>query len=294
MSESRSLHLNAFLHDIGHHEAAWRLPESNPFDTVNVEHYIRLARIAEAGTFNSVFFADAPALQNDPRYRPIGILEPTTLLAALAVVTERIGLIATASTSYGEPYDLARRFASVDHISGGRVGWNIVTTATRDAALNFGLDDRALHSDRYARAEEFVQVAKLLWDSWEDGAAVGDKESGFFADASKIHRIEHRGTYYQVAGPLNAPRSPQGYPLLVQAAREAVDADDPAVLGGRRLAAVAVGRSVHAQGRHQDRRRQAGRGRGGLRDLGVQPRREQPGRDAGHDPAAARHRPGRR
>src|SRR6202000_247001 len=95
--------------------------------------------------------------------------------------------------------------------------WNIVTTATRDAALNFGLDDRALHSDRYARAEEFVQVAKLLWDSWEDGAAVGDKESGFFADASKIHRIEHRGTYYQVAGPLNAPRSPQGYPLLVQA-----------------------------------------------------------------------------
>jgi FMN-dependent oxidoreductase (nitrilotriacetate monooxygenase family) len=212
-----SLHLNAFLHDIGHHEAAWRLPESKPFDAVNIEHYIRLARIAEAGTFDSIFFADAPSLQNDPRYRPIGILEPTTLLAALAVSTERIGLIATASTSYGEPYDLARRFASVDHISGGRVGWNVVTTATRDAALNFGLDDRALHSDRYARAEEFVEVAKKLWDSWEDDAAVGDKETGIFADGAKIHRIDHHGRYYRVAGPLNAPRSPQGHPLLVQA-----------------------------------------------------------------------------
>ncbi len=122
MHTSRSLHLNAFLHDIGHHEAAWRLPESSPFDTVNIEHYIRLARIAEAGTFDSIFFADSPSLQNDPRYRPIGLLEPTTLLAALAVSTEHIGLIATASTSYGEPYDLARRFASIDHISGGRVG----------------------------------------------------------------------------------------------------------------------------------------------------------------------------
>jgi N-acetyl-S-(2-succino)cysteine monooxygenase len=217
MSTSRLLHLNAFLHDIGHHEAAWRLPESNPFDTVNVDHYIQLARIAEAGTFDSVFFADAPSLQNDPRYRPIGILEPTTLLAALAVSTERIGLIATATTSYGEPYDLARRFASIDHISGGRVGWNIVTTANRDAALNFGLDDRALHADRYERADEFVQVAKKLWDSWEDDAPIGDKQEGVFADGSKIHRIDHSGKYYRVAGPLNAPRSPQGYPLLVQA-----------------------------------------------------------------------------
>ena len=217
MSTSRQLHLNAFLHDIGHHEAAWRLPESSPFDTVNIDHYIRLARIAEAGTFDSIFFADSPSLQNDPRYRPIGILEPTTLLAALAVATERIGLIATASTSYGEPYDLARRFASIDHISGGRVGWNIVTTASRDAALNFGLDDRALHADRYERAEEFVQVAKKLWDSWEDDAPIGDKQAGVFADGSKIHQIDHAGTYYRVAGPLNAPRSPQGYPLLVQA-----------------------------------------------------------------------------
>jgi N-acetyl-S-(2-succino)cysteine monooxygenase len=213
----RLLHLNAFLHDIGHHEAAWRLPESNPLDTVNVEHYINLARIAEAGTFDSVFFADSPSLQNDPRYRPIGILEPTTLLAALAVATERIGLIATASTSYGEPYELARRFSSIDHISRGRVGWNIVTTANRDAALNFGLDDRALHADRYERAEEFLEVAKKLWDSWEDDAALADKEAGLFADGERIHTIDHSGKYYRVTGPLNAPRSPQGYPLLVQA-----------------------------------------------------------------------------
>jgi FMN-dependent oxidoreductase (nitrilotriacetate monooxygenase family) len=217
MSETRRLHLNAFLHDIGHHEAAWRLPESNPFDTVNIEHYIKLARIAESGTFDSIFFADSPSLQNDPRYRPIGLLEPTTLLAALAVSTERIGLIATASTSYGEPYELARKFASVDHISRGRAGWNVVTTASRDAALNFGLDDRGLHADRYERAEEFVEVAKKLWDSWEDDAPIGDKTHGIFADGERIHSIDHAGKYYRVAGPLNAPRSPQGYPMLVQA-----------------------------------------------------------------------------
>src|SRR3984957_4618011 len=129
MPDTRRLHLNAFIHDIGHHEAAWRLPESNPFDTVSVEHYIKLARIAESGTFDSVFFADSPSLQNDPRYRPIGLLEPTTLLAALAATPEGIGLIATASTSYGAPYDLARQSASIAHISAGRAGWNIVTTA---------------------------------------------------------------------------------------------------------------------------------------------------------------------
>src|ERR1700728_839017 len=257
---SRLLHLNAFLHDIGHHEDAWRLPESNPLDTVSIEHYANLARIAEAGTFDSVFFADSPSLQNDPRYPPIGILEPTTLLAALAITTEHIGLIATASTSYGEPYDLARRFSSIDHISGGRVGWNIVTTASRDAALNFGLDDRALHADRYERAEEFLEVAKKLWDSWEDDAALVDQEAGLFADGERIHAIDHAGKYYRVAGPLNAPRSPQGYPMLVQAGQsesgrqfaarhaEAVFtterslADGQAFYADRRRAAVAAGR----------------------------------------------------
>ncbi|MBO0768029.1 MAG: LLM class flavin-dependent oxidoreductase [Solirubrobacterales bacterium] len=217
MSKSRQLHLNAFIHDIGHHEAAWRLPESRPLDTVNVEHYISVAQLAEAAKFDSVFFADGPALLGDPRYRPVGILEPLTLLGALAVSTSRIGLIATASTTYDEPYNLARRFASLDHISRGRVGWNIVTTASNDAARNFGLDDQALHRNRYERAEEFLQVATKLWDSWEDGARIADKQAGVFADAEQIHSIDHSGEFFQVAGPLNVPRTPQGRPLLVQA-----------------------------------------------------------------------------
>lgn len=148
----RQLRLNAFIHDIGHHEAAWRLPESDPLGTTDVDHYIRVARIAEEAGFDSIFFADNVNLHGDPRYRPVGILEPTTLLAALAVSTSRIGLIATASTSYSEPFDLARRFSSLDHISHGRIGWNIVTSAGDDAARNFGRDGQALHRDRYDRA----------------------------------------------------------------------------------------------------------------------------------------------
>jgi len=213
----RQLHLNMFIHDVGHHEAAWRLPESEPYAATDVDHYIRLARIAEAATFDSVFFADGPVLFGDPAHRPAGILEPLTLLAAIAVQTSRIGLIATASTSYKEPYDLARSFASVDHISRGRAGWNIVTTAGDDAARNFGRDGQALHQQRYARADEFVDVITKLWDSWEDDALVGDKQAGVFADTSKIHAIDHAGVHFRVAGPLNTPRPPQGWPVLVQA-----------------------------------------------------------------------------
>jgi FMN-dependent oxidoreductase (nitrilotriacetate monooxygenase family) len=211
------LHLNAFIHDVGHHEAAWRLPESSPRAGTDIEHYRAIARLAEAGTFDSVFFADGPVLMGDPRHRPVGILEPTTLLAALAGATERIGLIATASTTYNSPYNLARRFATIDHISGGRAGWNIVTTAGDDAARNFGLEGQPLHADRYARAEEFLDVVTKLWDSWEDDAPIGDKATGIFADDEKIHAIEHVGEHYRVAGALNVPRSPQGYPVLVQA-----------------------------------------------------------------------------
>ncbi|MEV4421730.1 NtaA/DmoA family FMN-dependent monooxygenase, partial [Patulibacter sp. NPDC049589] len=217
MPEKRQLHLNAFIHDIGHHEAAWRLPESDPFATIDVQHYIHVARLAERGRFDSVFFADGPVLHGDPRFRPVGILEPTTLLGALAVSTERIGLIATASTSYTEPYDLARRFSSLDHISGGRAGWNIVTTAGDEAARNFGRDGQALHVDRYARAADYLEAITKLWDSWEDDAPIGDKDAGVFADPERIHRVDHEGPYFRVAGPLNVPRSPQGYPLLVQA-----------------------------------------------------------------------------
>lgn len=223
----RQLHLNAFIRDIGHHEAAWRLPESDPLASTDIDHYIRIARIAEAAKFDSIFFADGPVLFGDPAYRPAGILEPLTLLAAIAVHTRQIGLIATASTSYKEPYDLARSFASIDHISHGRAGWNIVTTAGDAAAQNFGRDGQALHRDRYARADEFLDVITKLWDSWEDDARLGDKQAGVFADGGKIHAINHTGEYFRVAGPLNAPRPPQGWPVLVQAGSS---------LGGRAFA----------------------------------------------------------
>lgn len=213
----RQLHLNAFLMSTGHHEASWRLPESNPFAATDVAHYAELARIAERGTFDSLFLADSPQLNGDVGRRPLGVLEPLTLLTALVAVTERIGLIATASTSYNSPYNLSRRFASLDHVSGGRAGWNIVTTATVDAARNFGLDDLPDHASRYARAEEFVHVARKLWDSWEDDTVVADKATGQWGDQSKIHPAEHRGEFFSVQGALNIPRSPQGYPLLVQA-----------------------------------------------------------------------------
>ncbi|MER6731038.1 LLM class flavin-dependent oxidoreductase [Streptomyces puniciscabiei] len=213
----RSLHLNAFLMNTGHHEASWRLPESDPYAHVDLEHYVRLARIAERGTFDSLFLADGPQLWGNLAQRPAGALEPLTLLTALATATEHIGLIATASTSYNSPYNLARRFASLDIVSGGRAGWNIVTTAGAEAARNFGLDAEPAHAERYARAAEFVDVALKLWDSWEDDAIVADKAAGVWGDDSKVHPPRHRGTYFSVAGALNVPRSPQGYPLLVQA-----------------------------------------------------------------------------
>ncbi|MEV8410551.1 LLM class flavin-dependent oxidoreductase [Streptomyces niveus] len=214
--DRKPLHLNAFLMTVGHHEAASRLPQS-PTDGTDVEHYKNLARIAERGRLDSLFLADGPVLHGDPGRRPSSILEPTVLLTALAGVTSRIGLIATASTSYNEPYNLARRFASVDHVSGGRAGWNIVTTAGADAARNFGLDDTPLHRDRYLRAAEFLDVATKLWDSWADDAVVNDKEGGVYARAERVRRIDHRGPHFRVDGPLNVRRSPQGHPLLVQA-----------------------------------------------------------------------------
>ncbi|MEU3886059.1 LLM class flavin-dependent oxidoreductase [Streptomyces sp. NPDC029041] len=213
----RQLHLNAFLMNTGHHEASWRLPESDPYAHVDLAHYVRLARIAERGTFDSLFLADGPQLWNNLAQRPAGALEPITLLTALATATEHIGLIATASTSYNSPYNLARKFATLDHLSGGRAGWNIVTTAGAEAARNFGLDAEPAHAERYARAAEFLDVALKLWDSWEDDAIVADKTAGVWGDDAKIHPPRHRGRYFSVEGALNVPRTPQGYPLLVQA-----------------------------------------------------------------------------
>ncbi|MFF4120623.1 LLM class flavin-dependent oxidoreductase [Streptomyces sp. NPDC001714] len=214
---TRRLHLNAFLMNTGHHEASWRLPESDPYAHVDLAHYVGLARTAERGTFDSLFLADGPHLWGSVGQRPAGALEPLTLLTALATATEHIGLIATASTSYNSPYNLARKFASLDIISGGRAGWNIVTTAGAEAARNFGIDEEPAHAERYARAAEFLDVALKLWDSWEDDAIVADKAAGVWGDDAKIHPPRHRGTYFRVEGALNVPRSPQGYPLLVQA-----------------------------------------------------------------------------
>ncbi|MFG2314276.1 LLM class flavin-dependent oxidoreductase [Streptomyces tendae] len=214
---TRRLHLNAFLMNTGHHEASWRLPESDPYAHVSLAHYVDLARTAERGTFDSLFLADGPQLWNNLAQRPAGALEPLTLLTALATATEHIGLIATASTSYNSPYNLARRFASLDIVSGGRAGWNIVTTAGAEAARNFGLDAEPAHAERYARAAEFLDVALKLWDSWEDDAVLADKAAGVWGDDARIHPPRHKGTYFGVEGALNVPRTPQGYPLLVQA-----------------------------------------------------------------------------
>ncbi|MCV7424036.1 LLM class flavin-dependent oxidoreductase [Mycobacterium yunnanensis] len=203
--------------EAGHHEAAWRLPESNPRADFDLSHWIRLATVAEAAKFDSLFLADGPALTGSGEFRPPGQLEPFTLLTALSQHTSRIGLIATVSSTYNEPYNLARRLASVDHVSGGRAGWNVVTSAGADEAANFGLDDRPDHAARYARADEFLTIAKALWDSWEHDAVLADKESGRYADPNRLHAVDHVGDHFKVAGPLNVERPPQGHPLLVQA-----------------------------------------------------------------------------
>lgn len=201
----------------GHHEASWRLPESNSFAGTDIGHFQQLARTAERGTLDSIFFADSPVLNGNVAHRPYATLEPTVLLSAIAAVTERIGLIATASTTYNDPYNLARRFASLDHISGGRAGWNVVTTAGDAAARNFSLHEQPNHVRRYERAAEFLDVARKLWDSWENSAEVGDKEHGVWADSSRVHQVNHSSRYFRVQGPLDVPRSAQGHPLIVQA-----------------------------------------------------------------------------
>ena len=214
---SRELHLNAFLMDTGHHEASWRLPESDALAALDVRHYVKLAQLAEEARFDSIFFADGQAAIGTGEFRASGQLEPLTLLTAVAGATSRIGLIATASTTYNDPFSLARRLATVDHVSGGRAGWNIVTSATEEEAANFSLDGRPLHATRYERADEFLDVATKLWDSWADDHAVGDKVAGVWGEPSRLRRIDHVGTHFRVSGPLNVPRPIQGYPLLVQA-----------------------------------------------------------------------------
>jgi len=214
---SKQFHLNAFLMGVGHHEAAWRHPRTDADDVRSVEHFAELGRIAERGKLDSVFFADGLAVGPRIKHNALSTFEPVTLLTAIAGATEHIGLIATSSTTYSDPFTTARKFASLDHISGGRAGWNIVTSAGEDEAANFGLDAIPDHLGRYQRAEEFVEAAVALWDSWEDDAVVLDPDTGIFADPDKVHAIDHDGEHFRIRGPLNSPRSPQGRPLLVQA-----------------------------------------------------------------------------
>jgi FMN-dependent oxidoreductase (nitrilotriacetate monooxygenase family) len=217
------MHLGAFLYPTGYHVAAWRHPDVPADAGINFQHYAQLARIAERGRMDFLFLADSlavrgrdlPALSRTA-IRYVAQFEPLTLLSALSVVTERIGLVASASTTYNEPYHLARKLASIDHLSAGRAGWNLVTSQNEDEAYNFGLSEHPPHSRRYERAGEFAEVVKGLWNSWEDDAFVRDKQAGKFFDAAKVHPLNHAGIHFNVRGPLNIPRSPQGYPVMVQ------------------------------------------------------------------------------
>ncbi len=204
------------------HTAAWRYPGAFPDANFNFAHLKRFAQTLERGRFDAFFMADHLALLNMPmqalkRSATVTSFDPLTLLPALAVVTERLGLIATASTTYNEPYHVARKFASLDHLSGGRAGWNLVTSANPLEAKNFGLDEHVEHSTRYRRAREFFDVVTGLWDSWADDAFIRDVESGLYFDPDRLHVLDHKGRDLSVRGPLNVARPIQGWPVIVQA-----------------------------------------------------------------------------
>lgn len=222
MSDSpRKIRLGAFISGPGHHVAAWRHPEAQADGRFNFKHLRRVTETAERGLFDAVFLADGLAAQLRPgaegRTAYGGGFEPVTLFSALSAVTEHIGFIATASTTYEDPYILARKFASLDLLSDGRAAWNVVTTGGPQAAGNFGLAEHPAHAKRYERAREFVEVVKGLWDSWEDDAFTLDKTTGWFYDPDKVHELNHQGAHLSVRGPLNVPRPVQGHPVIVQA-----------------------------------------------------------------------------
>jgi FMN-dependent oxidoreductase (nitrilotriacetate monooxygenase family) len=216
------LSLGAFLMSTGHHVAAWR--HSSASDGVTLNEFVGFAKLAEAAKFDTIFFADGVAARLDPRgaashkaHSGIRPFEPITLLSAIAAHTSHIGLVSTASTTFADPYNLARQFASLDHLSGGRAGWNLVTTSDVGAAYNFGHAQHVEHADRYDRAEEFVDVVTGLWDTWDDDAFVRDRATGRYFDPAKVRELNHRGRHFSVRGPLNIPRPPQGHPVVVQA-----------------------------------------------------------------------------
>lgn len=232
MTDSKKLHLTAFMRPVSLHTGAWRYPGSFPDANFNLGHLKSFIKKLEAAKFDAFFMADHLAVLNMPvealkRSHTVTSFEPFTLLSALSQVTEKIGLAATASTTYDEPYHIARRFASLDHLSQGRAAWNIVTTGNPESSKNFGQDEHMQHGDRYKRAREFYDVVTGLWDSFADDAFVRDQESGVYVDPEKIHTLNHKGDELSVRGPLNIARPVQGWPVIVQAGQS-----DP----GRQLA----------------------------------------------------------
>ena len=222
-STQRMMRLGLFLHGEGHHIAAWRDPQVFAGATADFEHYLRAARIAERGRLDMVFNADSQStfgpddIRAWKRTTAAVKLEPITLFSALAARTERVGLVCTATTTYTEPYLVARQFASMDRISGGRAGWNLVTSSAASEALNFSHDEHRAHAERYARAREFAEVVFGLWDSWDEDAFAHDKAAGLYFDPDKLHFLNHAGAHFKVRGPLTVPRSPQARPVVVQA-----------------------------------------------------------------------------
>lgn len=221
---ARQMKLGASLRGLGYHGSAWRHPGVDPSGAEKIEHYIALARIAEDACFDLVFFADALAVRarDEPKgsggkYAGDAELDPSTILPALAVTTRHVGLISTASTTYNEPYHIARRYASLDHISRGRAGWNVVASFSEREAQNFSRRQQASKPERYDRAHEFLEVVLGLWAGWEADALVQDRETGLFFDPAKVHELNHAGRHFQVRGPITASRTPQGRPLIVQA-----------------------------------------------------------------------------
>ena len=221
-SKPRQLHLGAFMRPVSIHTAAWRYPGARPDANFNFPLMKRFAQRLEEAKFDAIFLADHLAVLNMPldalkRSATVASLEPLTLLSALAAATDHIGLIATGSTTYDAPFHVARRFASLDHISGGRAGWNIVTTSNPHASMNFGHDEQMEHDERYRRAREFFDVVTGLWDSWADDAFIRDVDQGIYFDENKLNILNHKGKYFSVRGPLNIGRPLQGWPVIVQA-----------------------------------------------------------------------------
>lgn len=213
----KKIKFGALIHGVGGNVSAWRHPEVPVDASVNFKFYTEQAQTAEAGKFDLVFIADGLYINEKSIPHFLNRFEPLTILSALAAVTSKIGLVGTLSSSYSEPFTVARQFGSLDHISGGRAGWNVVTSPLEGSAKNFGKPEHPTHDERYRIAEEYLEVTRGLWDSWEDDAFVRNKETGVFFDPSKLHRLNHKGTYFSVEGPLNIARSKQGHPVIFQA-----------------------------------------------------------------------------